>query len=85
MDIFYHEKFKRQFKKLDRRVKELAYEREAIFLKNPFDPRLKTHKLHGALADYWTISVDNRHRIILKFMDSKTAKFYEIGDHSIYE
>lgn len=84
MEIFYHEKFRRQFRKLDRKIKELAYERETIFIKNPFDPRLKTHKLHGALSDYWTISIDNRHRIILKFIDSSTAKFFEVGDHSIY-
>ena len=47
MEIRYSSKFKRQYKKLSKEVKVHAEKREVLFRKNPFDSRLKTHKLHG--------------------------------------
>ena len=37
--------------------------------KNPFDPELKTHKLHGKLAGLWTCEVEYDCRIVFTFVD----------------
>lgn len=52
MRILYLPKFAKQYRKLPANIKNLAEEREKIFRKNPFDTRLKTHKLHGELKGF---------------------------------
>lgn len=84
MDIVYLPKFARQYKKLSLQIKERAEDKEKIFRRNPFDPRLKTHKLTGLLKGFFAFSVDHSYRIIFDFSDTQTARFYEIGDHDIY-
>ena len=84
MRIFYSPEFKRKYKRLPVEIQRKAEEKEIIFLKDSFDPRLKTHKLHGRLGDFWAFSVDERCRIIFKFQDNKTVRFYAVGDHSLY-
>lgn len=42
-------RFKRSFIKLPKNIQGLSVEKEAIFVQNPFDPQLKTHKLKGKL------------------------------------
>lgn len=85
MEIRYSPKFRKQYKKLPREIKARAEKREAIFRKNTFDPRLKTHKLHGSQEGFMSFSVDYSYRIIFEFTDPKTVIFYEIGTHDIYE
>lgn len=64
MEIYYLPKFARQYKKLPRAIQEAAEEKEKIFRDNPFDLRLKTHKLGGTLSCFWSFSVTYSHRII---------------------
>jgi addiction module RelE/StbE family toxin len=85
MKILYSSKFARQFKKLTKQVKEKAIEREKLFRKNPFNPILKTHKLHGDLSGFWAFWIDKKNRIIFDFQDKNTARFYSAGDHDIYD
>jgi len=85
MRILYSAKFARQYKKLPAPVKERAEKREAIFRKNPFDARLKTHKLSGSLGDFYAFSVDQSYRIIFDLPQEGSARFYEVGDHNIYD
>jgi len=85
MEIFYHSKFIRQFKKLHSDIKTIAAEKEIIFKNDPFDSRLKTHKLHGKLSGYLSFSINYKYRIIFSFIDNKNIKFYSIGTHDIYE
>ena len=66
-------------------VKTKAEEREKIFLKNPFDPRLDTHKLHGKYKDYQAFTIVGQYRIIFVFIDSNTVDFINIGTHDIYK
>jgi len=40
-------KFERSYRRLPTNIKEKAKEKECVFRKNLFDPRLKTHKLSG--------------------------------------
>ncbi len=56
-----------------------------MFRKDPFNLRLKTHKLHGSQEGFMSFSVDFSYRIIFEFVNSDTVIFYEIGTHDIYE
>ncbi len=85
MKILYLPGFAREFRKLTKEVKEAAIEREKLFRVDPFDPRLKTHKLKGELQGFWAFSIAYRYRIIFDFCNAHTVRFYSIGDHDIYE
>jgi addiction module RelE/StbE family toxin len=85
MQIFYSPQFARDYKSLEETIKNRAEKREVIFRKNPFDSRLKTHKLSGKLSEFWSFSIDQRLRIIFEFKDEKKIIFHAIGDHSIYK
>lgn len=85
MRIYYSSKFEREYKKLPKKIKELAEEKEVAFRKNPFDPKLNTHKLGGRLKGYWAFSIENKYRIIFEFAEKDLVWFHSVGDHSIYQ
>jgi addiction module RelE/StbE family toxin len=86
MEIIYTSKFVREYKKLPDRIKSIAEEREKIFRKNPFDTKLKTHKLHGKFKEFWSFSVDYDYRIVFEISNNKNCfYFHSISDHSIYK
>ena len=85
MDIIYSSKFAREYKKLPKNIKTLAEEQEKIFRKDPFDSRLKTHKLKGRLEDFWSFSINREYRIIFELKDSNTVWFLSVGTHRIYD
>ncbi|MEK7541947.1 MAG: type II toxin-antitoxin system mRNA interferase toxin, RelE/StbE family [Patescibacteria group bacterium] len=82
--IEYTSRYTRSFKKLPRGIQKKTREREAMFTANAFDPRIKTHKLHGMFQDYWAYSVDNKYRVIFRFISGSEALFFDIGLHPIY-
>lgn len=86
MEIIYSSKFAREYKKLPNSVKDIAEEIENIFRENPFDPRLKTHKLNGKLSNFLAFSVGHKYRIIFELVNNKNiAHFHSIGNHDIYQ
>lgn len=85
MRIYYSSKFAREYRKLPKEIKKLAEEKELVFRKNPFDPKLNTHKLHGRLKEYWVFSVDNTNRVIFEFAKKDVVWFHSVGDHSVYQ
>lgn len=85
MNIEYSGKFLRQFKKLPKEVKNSAIVCEEIFRKNPFDPKLKTHKLHGTMKEYWAFSISYAYRIGFTLVEGDMARFHAIGTHDIYK
>jgi addiction module RelE/StbE family toxin len=85
MQIEYLPHFARQYKKLSHEIKGKAKIQEVIFRKDPFDSRLKTHKLSGRLKDFYSFSVTHSYRIVFELAeDQATAYFHEIGTHDIY-
>ncbi len=84
MRIFFSSKFERAYKKLSQELKKKAKEKEKIFRKNPFDTRLKTHKLHGKYKKYWSFSISDSYRIMFDFISEKEIVFINVGDHNIY-
>ena len=85
MDIIYTAEFIRLFKKLPAEVKKEAVKKEVLFKKNPFDPKLKIHKLGGKLKGCWAFSISYSHRIICEFDSSKVIYFHSVGSHDIYK
>jgi mRNA-degrading endonuclease YafQ of YafQ-DinJ toxin-antitoxin module len=58
------------------------WERLGWFVNNPFDPRLRTHKLSGKLKDSWAFSLDQDIRVLFNFEDGrKRAVLFDTGTH----
>lgn len=85
MKIYHSHKFTKEYKKLPKHVKSSAEEKEDIFRKDPFDPRLKTHKLKGELKDYHSFSISYHYRIVFHFENEDIIVFDMIGTHSVYQ
>ncbi len=84
MKILYSSKFAREYKRLPLSIKKIAERKEEIFRSDPFDPKLKTHKLKGGLKGFLSFSINQKYRIIFEFRSSNTAWFHSAGEHSIY-
>ncbi len=85
MNIEYSPKFTKQFKKLPKETRESALKCEKLFRKNPFDPKLRTHKLHGIMKEYWAFSISHNYRIGFTFIDGNLVRFHAVGSHDIYK
>jgi len=86
MEIIYSPKFAREYKKLPANIKDIAEKQEVIFRNNPFDPRLKTHKLKGKLSEFSSFSIGYKHRIIFELVENKqTVYFHSVGTHDVYQ
>ncbi len=84
-DASFERKFKNYKKKLSKKELNRLKERLIIFKNNPFNPKLKTHKLKGSLKEYWVFSISYSDRIILRFLNKEKVFFIDVGDHSIYK
>jgi len=62
--IIYSPTFLKQYRKLTKEIQRVAEEKEGIFRAEPFDSRLKAHKLHGRLLGLWAFSITGKIRII---------------------
>ncbi len=85
MKIFVSPRFLKELEKLPQEIQKLAAEKQVIFAKDPFDRRLKTHKLHGSFKNFWSFSVDYEYRIIFGFHERGRVLFNSIGNHDIYD
>jgi mRNA-degrading endonuclease YafQ of YafQ-DinJ toxin-antitoxin module len=78
-------RYKKSFRVLDPKIQEKAIEKINIFRENPFDSRLKTHKLHGKDRDCWAFWIDYKYRIKFTFLSDNEVLFLDIGAHDIYK
>lgn len=83
-NIYYSSSFKKSLTKYHSEKEKITKKIEK-FLDNSFDPSLKTHKLTGKLASYWSFSIDYHLRILFEFIDEETVGFIDIGTHEIYK
>ena len=82
LHIYYDSCFERRYRKLPPRIREFAKVGEKLFRENPFDPQLKTHKLHGRDKEVWAFSVSYRHRIKFIFLKEDSVLFLDVGAHN---
>lgn len=59
----------------------LFTERMKLFLDDPFDPRLTTHKLSGRLKGLWAFSIGYDCRVIFQFLSRYEVLLVNIGSH----
>lgn len=85
MRVIYTTEFRRLFKRLPIDIKEEALRREKVFRLDPFDKRLKTHKLSGKLKGCLAFSISYKKRIIFEFGTDDIIYFHSVGDHNIYK
>ena len=85
MKILVRPKFEKQLNKLPNNIQDLICEKEVLFCKDPFNPKLKTHKLKGKMDGFWSFSINYDYRIIFEFFENDKALFYLIGNHKIYK
>ncbi|MFZ5365830.1 MAG: type II toxin-antitoxin system YafQ family toxin [Patescibacteria group bacterium] len=83
--IYPTSRFKQSFKKLTPKIQKLATEKDEIFRKNAFDPRLRTHKLKGRLKNYWSYWINEEYRIVFEFVGKDIVLYQDIGTHEIYQ
>jgi addiction module RelE/StbE family toxin len=84
IEIAFYPAFIKKFKKRtknNRILLEKLAEKLYIFKSDPFDTRLKTHKLTGELKELYSFSIDYDFRIIFFFYESNKVIFTDIGTH----
>ncbi|MBD2311014.1 type II toxin-antitoxin system YafQ family toxin [Desertifilum sp. FACHB-1129] len=84
MEVSFSSAFKRAFKKKIKGNPDLEvrfWQKLELFIIDPFEPILKTHKLSGKLKDLWSFSVEYDERVVLYFTDDERAVFVDIGSH----
>jgi len=81
-------KFWEQFQALPARQQTLARQKFRIFAVNPFDPRLRTHKIHHLSAVFQRTV----HAVVIEgdlraafYIDGDTVVSFAIGTHDIYK
>ena len=83
--VYFTPHFLRAFHKLPRNVQSLAKKKDGWFRVNPFDSRLRTHKLKGELNGVWAYSVNRDYRVLFRFLNGSEVVYYDIGTHDIYK
>lgn len=84
-DASFEKDFERHKNRLPIKKMNQLKDRLLAFKNNPFDPKLKTHKLKGNLRNYWSFSISYSDRILFRFLDNETVFFIDIGNHDIYK
>ena len=77
--------FEKSFHKLPAHIQYLAEKKDKWFRQDTSDPRLHTHKLKGELEGYWSYSINQKYRILFRFLKSNEVIYYDIGTHDIYK
>jgi len=82
-EIVWAGSFKRAFRTrvLGQPPEQVFRERLAIFIENPFDARLKTHKLSGSFEGLWAFTVAYDCRVVFRFLSQDRVLLIDIGKH----
>ncbi|QPH39901.1 type II toxin-antitoxin system RelE/ParE family toxin [Pedobacter endophyticus] len=85
MEVAFSEPFKKAFKKrvLNKPVETAFWIKLNYFTEDPFNPKLKTHKLSGKLKGSWSFSIEYDLRVVFYFTSDKPVKavLVDIGNH----
>jgi len=82
------ERFWESFYVLTASQKESTRRAWRIFKRNPFDPRLRAHKIHRLSARYgrtiYAVDIEGDLRVVF-YIEGNLVVTVDIGTHSIYE
>jgi len=83
MQIRFSRQFKKDYQKVDKKVKSNFENRLELFLKHPFNPQLNNHALTGKYKGYRSINITGDWRAIYSVNKiNKEIIFETIGTHS---
>lgn len=85
MEIYYYKNFKKNYKKRifqNKKLSKVVANRIGIFMKNPKDPILNTHRLIGAKRNFYSFSVTGDIRIIFYYTNDGKVALIDIGSHN---
>ncbi|MEX0621984.1 MAG: type II toxin-antitoxin system mRNA interferase toxin, RelE/StbE family [Candidatus Woykebacteria bacterium] len=83
-NVYYHPGFKRALKKLEVSKRTEFEKNLELFIRNPFNPKLNTHKLRGKLKNLWSFSITHSDRVVFEFLNKEFVGFIDIGSHDVY-
>ncbi len=82
------ERFWESFYDLTASQKESTRRAWRIFKRNPFDPRLRAHKIHRLSARYgrtiYAVDIERDLRVVF-YVEGNLVVTVDIGTHAIYE
>jgi len=81
MDVDYSRGFKKEYKKLPRKLRDQFNERIELFKENPFSPLLNNHAIHYPHSGCRSINITGDIRALYE-AHGETALFVRIGSHS---
>ena len=82
--IVWDQGFKRSYGKTiknDDEIKRKFRKSIRLFCSDPFNNRLRTHKLTGKLQGLWAFSVDYKTRVVFSFLSDDEVLLIDIGGH----
>ena len=82
MIVNFHRKFRKQLRTFNGKQRERARTRIKQFLRNPSDPQLRDHALHGPYAEHRSINISGDLRAVYKLIADDACIFVAIGTHS---
>jgi addiction module RelE/StbE family toxin len=65
----------------DALLKKRFWKAMELFSRNPFHPRLRTHKLSGKLEGLWAFTVAYDCRVVFKFLNGDEVLLVDVGGH----
>lgn len=78
----YTSTFKKQYKKLPRKLQDQTDDRILIFKEDPSNEMLRNHPLKGVYAGLWSINVSGDLRVLYKKAGEEIVIFAFVGTHS---
>jgi len=75
------EKIYRRKVRNDALLKQRFWKAMELFSRNPFHPRLRTHKLSGKLEGLWAFTVAYDCRVVFKFLNGDEVLLVDVGGH----
>lgn len=82
--IAFSSSFKKAFKikiKGRKNLEDRFWKKVELFIKYPFDRKLRTHKLSGRLKELWSFTIEYDLRVIFYFAEREKVIFVDIGKH----
>ena len=84
MEVRVSSRFKRSFKTIPIHIQQDFELKIVLFMKNPRDQKLVTHKLKGKLQECLAFDLRDGFRVLFEFIDRNIVSLLDIGSHDKY-
>ena len=84
MQINLSPKFKRSYQKLPSHIKDNFDSKITLFIENPNDPKLKTHKLKGKLQSCLSFHLRDGYRVLFEYLVDNSVNLLDVGPYGKY-